>query len=292
MPIMSHDSERKDPRFRAQRWLLDAVIKHTGPEWDQNRLHYLSAPLTPDHRGAVVGLADTVKRFDDIAPKFTAVARRFEVHALAAAKAGHEVSASDGFLAASIMYAGAQWPIFTNSELNKALEEKKNDCFARYIQGADHRIEKVDDASLPAYFHLPPGYAGEKLHCLVMIEGMDTFKEMAFFGAGDRFLRRGFACLVIDEPGQGSSLLREIWYDPKTYGQVGTSAIDFLVGRKKIDHTHIMAWGLSFGSFWATRLAAADSRFAACAVMYTSFQLKTGRISRWPHRHSGRGLCI
>ena len=108
--------------------------------------------------------------------------------------------------------------------------------------------------------------------CVVMIHGMDVFKEAAIAGTGDRFLRRGFACLVIDGPGQGSSLLREIWYDPDTYGQVGTAAIDFLLNREEIDAKRILAWGLSFGSFWATQMAAADTRFAACAVMYTFFQ--------------------
>ena len=52
MPSLSHDSQRRETRFREQRWLLDAVIKHTGPEWDQNRLHYLSAPLKSRLQGA------------------------------------------------------------------------------------------------------------------------------------------------------------------------------------------------------------------------------------------------
>ena len=83
---------------------------------------------------------------------------------------------------------------------------------------------------------------------------------------------------MIDGPGQGSSLLRETWYDPETYGQVGIAAIDFLLERPEIDEKRIMAWGLSFGSFWATQIAAADPRFAACAVMYTSFQPQN-----WPY---------
>ena len=282
MPTLSHDSQRRETRFREQRWLLDAVIKHTGPEWDQNRLHYLSAPLSPDYKAPVLGLQATVKRFDDIAPQFAAVARRFELHAMASAKSGHKVSASDGFFAASIMYAGAQWPIFANTPLNQTLEKKKNECFSRYMEGADHLIEAVEipyrNTSLPAYFHLPTGYEGGALPCVVMIEGMDTFKEMAIFGAGDRFLRRGLACLVIDGPGQGSSLLRETWYDPAIYGEVGTAAVDFLFKRKEIDQKRIMAWGLSFGSFWATQIAAAEPRFAACAVMYTSFQPQN-----WPY---------
>ena len=36
MPTLSHDFQRREDRFREQRWLLDAVIKMVGPEWDQN----------------------------------------------------------------------------------------------------------------------------------------------------------------------------------------------------------------------------------------------------------------
>ncbi len=111
-----------------------------------------------------------------------------------------------------------------------------------------------------------------------MIEGMDTFKEMALFGAGDHFLRRGLACLVIEWNRSGIFALREIWYDPGIYGQVGIAAIDLLLQRPEIDEKRIMAWGRSFGSFWATQIAAADPRFAACAIMYTSFQPQN-----WPY---------
>ena len=186
MPITSHDSQRRVPRFREQRWLLDAVIKLAGPEWDQNRLHYLSAPMSPDYKGPVLALQALVKRFDDIAPMFAAVARRFELHAETSLKEGHTISAGDGFFAAAIMYGGSQWPIFANTPLNRALETKKNDCFAQYMKSADHRIEAVEipygEKSLPAYLHLPTGYTAGKLPCVVMIEGMDTFKEMALFG--------------------------------------------------------------------------------------------------------------
>ena len=185
MPTLSHDLQRRESRFREQRWLLDAVIKMVGPEWDQNRLHYLSGPLSPDHKGPVLALQSLVKRFDDIAPQFAAVARRFEKHAKSALNSGHKTTASDGFFAASIMYAGAQWPIFANTALNQVLEQKKNTCYTKYMEGADHQIEAVelpyDGKLLPAYLHLPPGYEGRKLPCVVMIEGMDTFKEMAIF---------------------------------------------------------------------------------------------------------------
>ena len=276
MPTTSYDLQRRVPRFRDQRWLLDAVVNLLGPEFDQSRLHYLSGPMSPDFQGPVMGLQHLVHRWEDISREFSGLARRFELQAKSASAHGHLTTASDAFFAASVMYGGAQWPIFENTALNKALEQKKNECYLEYIKGADHHIEAVEipyrGTTLPAYLHLPIGYAGGSVPCVVMIEGMDAFKELAIFGAGDRFLRRGLACLVIDGPGQGSSLLRETWYEPEHYGEVGTSAVDFLIQRKEIDSDRIMAWGLSFGSFWTTQIAAAEPRFAACAVMYTNFQ--------------------
>ena len=276
MPSVPHTLGRRVARFRDQRWLLDAAIRLLGPEFDQSRLHYLAALMSPDYQGAVMGLQSLIKRWDDIAPEFAKLARRFELQAQAARAAGHAITASDGFFAAAVMYGGAQWPIFDNTDLNQALERKKTACFLEYARDADHAVEAVEipygDRSLPAYFHLPPGYRGGRLPCLVMIEGMDAFKELAVCGAADRFLRRGFACLVIDGPGQGSSLLRQTWYEPDRYGEVGTAAIDWLAARDEVDPARIMAWGLSFGSFWATQMAAAEPRFAACAVMYTCFQ--------------------
>ncbi len=276
MPSVPYTLQRRVGRFRDQRWLLDAVIKLVGPEFDQSRLQYLSAPLSPDHRGPVMGLQALVKRWDDIAPEFAGVARRFEVQARAAAVQGHDVSAGDAFFAASVMYGGAQWPIFADTDLLQALERKKTECFLEYAKRADHHVEPVEvpyqGKSLAAHLHLPSGYDGGRLPCLVMIQGMDAFKELTICSSGDRFLRRGFACLVVDGPGQGTSLTRGVWYDPDTYGEVGRAAVDLLAARPAIDAKRIMAWGLSFGSFWATQMAAAEPRFAACAVMYTCFQ--------------------
>ena len=70
MPSVSHTLQRRVARFRDQRWLLDAAVRLLGPEFDQARLHYLAAPLSPDHQGAVMGLQALIKRWDDIAPEF------------------------------------------------------------------------------------------------------------------------------------------------------------------------------------------------------------------------------
>ncbi len=282
MPSVPFTLQAGVSRFRDQRWLLDAVVRILGPEFDQSRLHYLGAPMGPDWMGAVLGLEKQVSRWDDIAPVFARTARRFELQALQAEQQGHRVTAGDGYFAAAVLYGGAQWPIFAQTDLLNALERKKNECYAKFIGYADHRIEAVripyGDRSLAAHLHLPQTWReGDKVPIVVMIEGMDAFKELAVSSAGDRFLRRGLACLVVDGPGQGTALAEGVWFDPDRYGEVGTAAVDWLSGRTEVDQSRIIAWGLSFGSYWATVMAAHEPRFCACAVMYTCFQPRN-----WP----------
>ncbi len=276
MPIVPETLQGRTARFVGQRWLLDAVINLIGPEWDQGRLHYWAEMCSRDHSGPILGLKAMIKKYDDMTRELTALARRFELRAKQGLKEGHPITASDDFFAAAILYCAAQWPIFENTALNLALEKKKVECYLGYARLADHKIEPVEipyrGRSLKGYFHLPPGHTGGRLPALLMINGMDGTKETSMAASADRFLRRGFACLCLDVPGQGSSLTGEVWYDPDTFGEVGTASYEWLAARPEVDAAKVMAMGVSFGSYWATQAVAAEPRFAACAVTFTCFQ--------------------
>lgn len=277
MPVNPHALAQRDPRFADQRWLLDLVIELLGPEWDQDRLHYLSAPVSTDHKGAILGLRHSIRKLDDFTREMVNLARHFERRGDRQRDAGHAISAGDDYFAASILYGGAQWPIFATTELNVVLEQKKTDCYAAYAESADHHVEPVEipyeGRSLAGWLHLPTGAAGRPgdLPCVVLLSGMDGFKEMNVLAAADRYLRRGLAVLSFDGPGQGTSLVRGIWYDPDRYGQVGTAAYELVAGRPEIDPARVLLCGVSQGSFWATQMVAAEDRYAACAVMFTCF---------------------
>ncbi len=60
MPIVPVAVQQRSTRFADQRWLLDAVIKLIGPEWDQSRLLYMSAPCSPDTQSTIMGLHATL----------------------------------------------------------------------------------------------------------------------------------------------------------------------------------------------------------------------------------------
>ena len=124
MPTTPYDLQRRVERFQEQRWLLDKVIELAGPEFDQSRLQYYSAPMSPDHRGPVMGLKALIHRWEDHTREFARLARRYELQARASLAAGHDVTAGDDFFSASVMYGAAQWPIFDNTKLNLTLERK------------------------------------------------------------------------------------------------------------------------------------------------------------------------
>jgi len=261
---------RTTKRWEQQRWLLDAVIRTVGVDWDQGRSYYLQAPCGPDAGTDFQGIRTRVQRFDDIAREFIRAAERRERMAAAAEAAGHGVTAGENFYIASVLYGGAQWPIFENSAENLRLNGKKLECYGRYAGRADHRIERVEipfrDAQLPGWLHLPSGYAGGRVPCVVAVDGMDGFKEMMVSLHGDKLLSRALAVLALDGPGQGECTTRGVEVTGDNWLEVGRAVFPWVRSRPEIDPDRIAVYGISFGSYWATQLAASDDQLAGCAV--------------------------
>lgn len=261
---------RTTKRWEQQRWLLDAVIRTVGVDWDQGRSYYLQAPCGPDAATDFQGIRTRVQRFDDIAREFTRAAERRERMARAAEAGGHGVTAGENFYIASVLYGGAQWPIFENSAENLRLNDKKLECYRRYAEHADHSIERVEipfgEASLPGWLHLPSGYAGGRVPCVLAVDGMDGFKEMLVTLHGDKLLSRALAVLALDGPGQGECTTRGLHVTGDNWLEVGRATFPWVRSRPEIDPDRIAVYGISFGSYWATQLAASADRVAGCAV--------------------------
>ncbi len=236
MPSMPLEVSRRVVRNAEQKWLLDSIIGLLGPDWDQGRLVYLSAVCGRDTQGDFLGMKSKVKTYNDLSREFMKTARKRELHAEAEVALDHQVTARESFFTASILYSAAEYCIHANTPLHTDLRKKTNACYDRFISRALRHIERVEipfeGKQLPALLHLPigavPGPAATKLPCVVQISGMDGWKEMSVAMDGDRYLTRGVAVLVVDGPGQGESLTREIWYDPDTYGRIGGAIFDYL----------------------------------------------------------------
>ncbi len=263
-------------RFAEQRWTLDNVIRANGIDWDQPRSIYLSAPCGPEANADFAIIRARVQKMADIGPAFESTAKRREAAARAAEAQGALVTARDNFYMAAVHYGAAEWPYDDFSAAHLALHQKKRECFADYARLADHRIEAVSvpfkGKSIPAWLHLPPGYAGGRIPIIISIPGMDSFKEAAVALSNDRWLARGMGVLAIDGPGQYESPLLGVFVSMQNWIDAGPALVDWLVGRPEVDPARIGLTGTSFGSLFATIVAGNEPRIAATSVMSTCLE--------------------
>jgi len=263
-------------RFTEQRWLLDRTIQAVGMDWDQARSAYLSAPCGPEATADFAALRLRIQKLADASPAFEATARRREAKARAAEAADQPVTARDNYFMAAVHWGAAQWPIDEVDERNLFLNARKRECYTDYAKLADHRVEAAwipfQGKALPAWLHLPPGYAGARVPAVISLPGMDSFKEMGVALYGDRWLSRGLAVLAVDGPGQYESPLLGIPVSMPAWAETGRALVDWLAARPEIDAARIGIAGQSFGSLFATVAAANEPRLRAVAVTATCLE--------------------
>ena len=249
-------------RFHEQKWLLDHVIATTGLDWDQLRMAVTVAPSGFEGMGDWAVAAKKVARFDDITPAFADGAARREARAREAAGRGEEITARESFLIAAIYYGVAQWPIDSASERNRELEAHKVACFREYAARAHHPVERVEiplgEHSLPGWLHLPLGVK-PPYPVVIMMPGVDTYKEQLVWAYGDKILERGMAALAIEGPGQYEARLRGLKLTAENFADAGRACVAWIDSRKDLDGGRIGVFGRSFGSYAGTVMASAIS---------------------------------
>lgn len=264
--------ERRTKRWQEQRWILDNIIQSVGVEWDQARIGYTLGPCGPEAAYDFNVVRQRVKKFADIAPQFAAAARRREQVAQGYEREGRVVAARESYFIAALLWASAQWPLFENTKENIFFNERKVECYQKFIAYAPHKIERVEipfgNSSLPAYLHLPLAWNGEQVPCILSIDGMDGSKEILHSMYGDKILSRGMASLAIDGPGQGECCVRNIHVTADNFKEVGRVALDWLRKRPEIDGDQLGVYGVSFGSYFATQVASVDAELRGCAVAF------------------------
>ena len=259
-------------RFVEQKWLLDLNAKTIGGKIAQRR----AGSCGPEAATDLDAFLARVNKMADIPPAFEAIARRREARARAADEAGDTLSARDNYYMASIFWGSAQWTLVENNAQNLGYNERKRECFLRYAKLSDHRIEPAwvpfRGRMLPGWFHLPPGYSGGRIKSVVLIPGMDGFKEHAITLYADRWMQRGFAVLAIEGPGQTEAPVLGIPVTVDGWIETGPLLMNWMRARPEVDPERIGLSGSSFGSFFGTLCAAHEPRFRACAVQATCLE--------------------
>ncbi|MGC8489593.1 MAG: alpha/beta hydrolase family protein [Clostridia bacterium] len=263
--------DRRMRRWQEQRWILDAVIRTVGVEWDQARIAYTLGPCGPSATADFMGVRQRVQKFADISREFERAAVRRRTHAERAGQEGRPVAARESYFIASLLYGSAQWPLFSHSDENLRLDDAKVACYGAYAGLADHPVERVDipfgQGRLPGWLHLPA--EGRAPYPVVLaIDGMDGFKEMMVALYGDALLTRGMAVLALDGPGQGEALTHGVHLTADNFRDVGREAVGFIRRHPKLDAARVAVSGVSFGSYFATLVGAEVPDLKGVAVAY------------------------
>ena len=252
--------DNRTERWFSQRWIFDNAIRTLGVEpFTGGSLTRAYEAIGNDIIEDSHELNSRVKKFSDITRECKRIASRRESHAKDSESLDHVVAARENYFVASVMYGCARWPIWENndSELLQ-LTEKITGCYSKYAAFSDHHIERLEipfeGKKIFANLHLPPQStrpqqgASKAIPCVVVIPGMDTFKEELVRLYGDKFLQRGLAVAVVDGPGQGESVARGLKLTTTNFDRAGKAVMDYLIGLdSNLDGDRI---GLFAGRLW------------------------------------------
>lgn len=195
------------------------------------------------------------------------LAREIEAEAKEALARGNERTARDKFFHANQYYRMAD--VF----LTAADNDKKAGYFRKaqenfraaarlYAPPMETVAVRCGDEEYDGYFCHPYRAKKGRSPAVFLIGGADAYAEEIFF-SGRQVLERGWALLLVDTPGRGSSIyLKNIPTRPD-YEVPTKACIDYLVSRPEVDPERIVVIGISMAGYYAPRAAAFDKRIKA-----------------------------
>ena len=185
--------------------------------------------------------------------------------------AGHERSAMQYFFAANQYWRMAD--VFLRIDRNDdkaAYFTKSQENFRAAAALHDPPIEVIEvqcgDETYDGYFCHPRNPKPGKWPALFFIGGADAFAEEIYF-SGKEMTERGYAMLLVDTPGRGSSMYLKNIPTRADYEVPGKACFDYLFSRPEIDSDRVGLMGISMAGYYAPRVAAFEDRIK-CLVSW------------------------
>ena len=204
-----------------------------------------------------------------------ATAERVEQLADDAERAQHDVSARALYQWACEYWRLADLFLSPADPRRLAAYRRSVRCFTaagRHFRPPLERVEiPYEDGPLPGYFFPAADQGpGERRPTVVFFGGADSTSEELYFTAPG-IMARGFACLIVDGPGQGASLRLNGLATRPDYEVPVTAAVDYVVTRDDVDADRLALCSMSLGGYYAARAAAFEHRFRATVVWGACF---------------------
>ena len=185
------------------------------------------------------------------------------------------------YLRAWRLYYFAQWPV-ASSEGKKAAYNNALDSFIRSTEALSPPLEIVripfEGSEIVGYMRMPASRI-RRVPVVLAVTGLDSRKENLAETYGT-LLDHGIGFFTIDGPGTGQSPVKA----SSTADRVLSRVIDYLAARDDVDPSRILLHGVSFGGYWASKLAIVEKdRLRAVVVqsppIYGFFQPNSVRNS-------------
>lgn len=178
------------------------------------------------------------------------------------------VSAREAYLRASNYYATAIVMIDGTKDPSRRVPTWKQHlaCWDKFCARLSPPAEKIEipyeNISMPGYL-FKPAESGGPWATIIFNNGSDGPVSAMWTLGIAAALKRGYAALIFDGPGQNAMLwLHDVpfRYD---WEKVITPVVDYLVCRKDVDPKRIALSGISQGGYWILRALAFERRIAA-----------------------------
>lgn len=197
---------------------------------------------------------------DEWAAAFMKVADRYmeegkKLEASAPAKADAD------YIRAWHLYSFGRWPIPASPGKQRSYE-KALEAFRAHAHFFDPPLETVripfEGKAIVGYLRLPKN-AHAPVPLVIAINGLDSRKEdlAESFGA---ILPYGIGFFAVDGPGTGESPIKV----GENADRMLSRVIDYAQSRREIDKNRIAVHGVSWGAYWATKLAIVERARLKC----------------------------
>ena len=240
-------SSRSFSQQRTERTLDE--IKTEAIKRAENGMYPLIGLDPADVRDALQSIKTKDK--DEWAAAFMGIADRYMSEAKSLEKSDPQKADAD-YIRAWRLYSFGRWPVPASPGKQRSYA-KAIEAFLAHARFWDPPLEVVhipfENSEITGYLRLPKNAKGP-VPLVIAVNGLDSRKEdlAESFSA---ILPYGVGFLAVDGPGTGQAPIKV----SETANRMLSRVIDYVQTRPEVDKNRIAIHGVSWGAYWATKLA-------------------------------------
>ncbi len=234
--------------------------------------------------GEIRAVAEAVGSGDDgvFFRAWNSAADRLKDEAEKSLAKGHQTSARELYLRASVFYCASYHPLYgapVDPRLLTAFRkqvEMLDKAFALSPASIEPVLIPFETNPMPAYLIPAEGFESDVRPLIIFNNGYDATMTDLYFQSAVAASRRGYHSLIFDGPGQGAMLYERGIPMRSDWEVVIKAVVDFALTLPNIDASRIVLSGASLGGHLAPRAASGEHRLAALIADPGTWSIASG----------------